>query len=132
VQVRSKDVAANLTVSVLERHKLKRPASCISFHSNRGEMKRIQPRAGRYFSYNYPAVDGTSRKALRRERRMELLKEMGKKKNEIKGRVVEVFTEQGRAGLNNELGDSEVGGLFYSCRLRGHSVAHVCVLWTMH
>ncbi|KAL8602865.1 hypothetical protein ACOMHN_050137 [Nucella lapillus] len=39
-QVQTDDIAdSELTVSVLERHKLKRPSSCVSFHSNKGEGK---------------------------------------------------------------------------------------------
>ena len=103
--------SGGLTVSLLVRHKLKRPASCVSFHSNRGEVKRIEPRHGRYFSFNFPAADGKSRRALRRQQRQELQEELRKYQpdSEIVGRKVELFTEQGRAKTNLGIGESEVG-----------------------
>ncbi|KAK7106465.1 uncharacterized protein [Littorina saxatilis] len=112
-QIESNDVArSDLTVSLLERHKLKRPSSCVSFHSNKGEVKRIQPRNGRYFSFNFPTADGKSRRAYKRERREELLEQIrannAGKTQKIVGKKIEVFTELGRAARNLEIGESEV------------------------
>ncbi|KAK7102980.1 uncharacterized protein [Littorina saxatilis] len=126
-QIQSNDVAqSDLTVSLLERHKLKRPSSCVSFHSNKGEVKRIQPRNGRYFSFNFPNADGKSRRAYKREKREELLleqlkastaaKNMKTDSEKIAGRKVEVFTELGRRRVALErnnfidqgVGESEV------------------------
>ncbi|KAK7102979.1 uncharacterized protein [Littorina saxatilis] len=112
-QIQSNDVAqSDLTVSLLERHKLKRPSSCVSFHSNKGEVKRIQPRNGRYFSFNFPTADGKSRRAYRREKREELIEQLrantAGKTEKIVGKQIEVFTELGRAARNPEIGESEV------------------------
>ena len=107
-QIKSNDIAqSGLTVSLLERHKLKRPASCVSFHSNRGETREIVPKNGRYFGFNFPTPDGKSRRALRREKR-ELQKDSGMGKRNYQGRTVEVFTSQGNANTNVSLGESEV------------------------
>lgn len=104
-QIESNDIAqSELTVSLLERHKLKRPASCTSFHSNKGEVRRIQPRNGRYFSFNFPGSDGKSRRTIRRERGE--ARQNGHRN--IVGKRVEVFTMQGRARGNFEIGKSEV------------------------
>ena len=40
-QVTSNDINNDLTVSVLQKHKLKRPASCVSFHSNKVTLYNI-------------------------------------------------------------------------------------------
>lgn len=110
-QIESNDIArSGLTVSLLERHKLKRPANCISFHSNKGEVKRIQPRNGRYFSFNFPTADGRSRRSIRRERREEAIKVL--RDHKIVGKNMEVFTEQGRARRNVDIGESEVSKCF--------------------
>ncbi|KAL8561099.1 hypothetical protein ACOMHN_033683 [Nucella lapillus] len=101
-QIKTNDIAeSELTVSVLERHKLKQTANCVSFHSNKGEVKRIQPRNGRYFGYNDPVAGGKSRRALRREL-------FAARKNQTQGKTVQVYTEQGSANTSMGLGESEV------------------------
>lgn len=111
-QINANDVSSGFTVSLLERHKLKRQANCVSFHCNAGAVKRIQPRNGRYFGFQFPAADGLSRRARRRQQRKVLAK------HDLKsgGKVVTVFTEEGRAGEARELGENEVRyEVFYPC-----------------
>ncbi|XP_076463494.1 uncharacterized protein LOC143295759 [Babylonia areolata] len=118
-QIKSNDIAqAELTVSLLERHKLKQHANCVSFHSNKGEVKRIQPRNGRYFGYSYPTIDGKSRRAWRREQRELRLKE------QMKGKTIEVYTEQGAAKKNMNLGETEVRYEVYYPSPAKSSISH--------
>lgn len=108
-QVSSNDIAlSDLTVSVLERHKLKRPANCVSFHSNRGEIRRIQPRNGRYFSFAYPTLDGKSRRAARREQREEMRELLKRQEPNLGGRNVEIVPKPLNDDPNLELGESEI------------------------
>ncbi|XP_076468719.1 uncharacterized protein LOC143299420 [Babylonia areolata] len=127
-QIQTGNIAdSQLTVSVLECHKLKRQANCVSFHSNRGEVKRIQPQNGRYFGFSFPRADGKSRRAVRRERREQLQEQKGLKKKEkttTTGKTVEVFTEQGRGGRGDQLGESEVRYEVYYPSPASSSISH--------
>ena len=44
-------------VSLLERHKLKKKANCVSFVCNKGRTPSIQPKQKRYFSFNMEKID---------------------------------------------------------------------------
>ncbi|KAH9489868.1 hypothetical protein Btru_051787 [Bulinus truncatus] len=54
-------------VSILERHKLKRRANCVSFVCNRGLYGHVKPAQKRYFSFNIDKLaDEQSRRMLKR------------------------------------------------------------------
>lgn len=83
-QITSEDVAdPTLTVSLLERHKLKRHANCVTFCSTHtGGVKAIHPRDGRYFSFAFPSSDGLSNRARRREQRKQRLQAQKKDRDQ--------------------------------------------------
>lgn len=123
-QIVGNDLAnPDLAVTLLERHKLKRHANCVSFHSNTGETKRIQPRNGRYFSFAFPAPDGKSRRELRRERR-ELLASSSGYSSRLDG-----LDRTGLSGTTGEgLPEPEMTEdvryeVFYPCSVRS-SISH--------
>ncbi|XP_059157902.1 uncharacterized protein LOC131942189 [Physella acuta] len=86
-------------VSVLERHKLKRRANCVSFHCNKGRFGSVVPKQKRYFSFNMNHVaDEESQRKIRRAK-YDLLKlskkekEKPDKRNDM--RSLNVFTIAG-------------------------------------
>ncbi|CAL1534944.1 unnamed protein product [Lymnaea stagnalis] len=88
-------------VSLLERHKLKRRANCVSFVSNRGRYAQVVPKQKRYFSFNLNRLgEEQSKRFLRRERVEALKKAMAtvtvdKKVKQVAAKTVNVFTIDG-------------------------------------
>ncbi|XP_005089036.1 uncharacterized protein LOC101852365 [Aplysia californica] len=86
-------------VSVLERHKLKRRANCVSFVSNKGKVTSVQPTQKRYFSFN---LDNIDEEQSNRQKKRQMSKAMSamKKPREIKDKrspwkTIQVFTKAG-------------------------------------
>ncbi|XP_005089037.1 uncharacterized protein LOC101852582 [Aplysia californica] len=86
-------------VSVLERHKLKRRANCVSFVSNKGKITSVQPTQKRYFSFN---LDNIDEEQSNRQKKRQLSKAMStmRKPREIKDKrshwkTIQVFTKTG-------------------------------------
>jgi hypothetical protein len=102
---------AKTMVSLLERHKLKRKANCVSFVCNQGRIRHVAPKQKKYFSFNLSNIGNTqSIKQLRRQKaeallifnsqKSEMIKkaeenkaETLRKRNKAKVRVIEIFTE---------------------------------------
>lgn len=98
----------DLMVSLLERHKLKRHANCVSYCSNAGAIKKIEPYRGHYFSFAHPLPNGISRRAMKREVREQTQKKVSDR------RIKHVFTANGPVDQN--IGDSELRyEVFYPC-----------------
>ena len=90
-------------VSLLERHKLKKKANCVSFVCNKGRTPSIQPKQKRYFSFNMEKIDD---EISNRERRRPFMKATGSNKTKHineKGGVITTFT---RAGVDKTKAES--------------------------
>ncbi|BFZ09290.1 hypothetical protein BsWGS_12329 [Bradybaena similaris] len=87
-------------VSLLERHKLKKKANCVSFVCNQSRVRNVVPKQKRYFSFNLENTDSeNSRRRLRRGKAAEMKSTQAKNNKPVK--TVEVFTVMGstRDGL---------------------------------
>ncbi|BFZ09288.1 hypothetical protein BsWGS_12328 [Bradybaena similaris] len=95
-------------VSLLERHKLKKKANCVSFVCNQSRVRNVEPKKKGYFSFNLENTDSeNSHRRWRREKAavMKKLKtpevKITKAKNNKPVKTLEVYTVMGstRDGL---------------------------------
>ncbi|KAK6986412.1 E3 ubiquitin-protein ligase ari2 [Biomphalaria glabrata] len=68
----------NAMVSILERHKLKRRANCVSFVCNRGLYGHVIPTQKRYFSFNMDKLADEKSSRMIKRAKAEILKKIAK------------------------------------------------------
>ncbi|XP_005091435.1 uncharacterized protein LOC101863874 [Aplysia californica] len=94
-------------VSVLERHKLKRRANCVSFISNKGKVTSVQPTQKRYFSFKLDNID-EEQSNRQKKRQLRKAKIPTTEPREIKDKrsfwkTVQVFTKAGETPKNEDV-----------------------------
>jgi len=65
-------------VSLLERHKLKKRANCVSFVCNKGKTTAVHPKQKRYFSFNLNTSDQETSNRLRKKLALEAARKIKK------------------------------------------------------
>ena len=93
-------------VSLLERHKLKKRANCVSFVCNKGKTTAVHPKQKRYFSFNLNTSDQETSNRLRKKLALEAARKI--KKNKVIKGVINTFTMAG-AVPSTQLAEQDIG-----------------------